>query len=213
MNHNNTLHISEPTLRRLPLYYQYLLHQKENNRDYISGTHIAQALDLVPIQVRKDLQSAGAVGKPKVGYSVDALLHIIEHFLGYDNSTDAFLVGVGNLGQALMGYDGFNNFGVNVVAAFDIDRSCIGREFFGKPVFPVNKFKNLVYRMNVKIGIITTPPEPAARIAKMMADSGIKGIWNFAPVHLDLPDSVIVQNENLAVSLSMLLGKMNMRKE
>ena len=121
--------IPEPTLRRLPIYYQYLKRVHEEKRtDYISCTQIGNALNVQPIQVRKDLQIADAVGKPKTGYSVPELIDTIEEFLGWNNTTDAYLVGVGNLGSALLGYQGFREYGLNVIAAFDNDEKKIGKE-------------------------------------------------------------------------------------
>lgn len=199
--------ISKPTLMRLPMYYHYLIKLRDAGVKNISCTTIATALGLIPIQVRKDLQNAGAVGKPKVGHDVSNLVSIIQYTLGYNNSNDAFLVGAGNLGQALIGYKEFEKYGMEIVAAFDTSVLKIGNMYFGKTVFSTTKFKDLAKRMNIKIGIITTPSKYAQNIADMMIDAGIIGIWNFAPVHLVIPESIFVQNENLAVSLSVLLNK------
>ena len=204
-----TIKISEPTLRRLPMYYQCLLKQRAKKDEFISCTHIAKELGLIPVQVRKDLQSAGAIGKPKVGYNVEELIMIIQNTLGYNNLSEAFLVGMGNLGQALAAHNEFEKCGMEIIATFDTSPLKIGRDYFGKRVFPLNKFKNLTERMNIKIGIITTPANYAQEIAEIMVDAGIKAIWNFAPVYLNVPDDVYVQNENLASSLSVLLNKMS----
>jgi redox-sensing transcriptional repressor len=203
-----SIKIPEPSLRRLPMYYQCLIKAKNNGIKNISCTNIAEALDLIPVQVRKDLQSAGAVGKPKVGYEVEELIGIIKNTLGYNHSNEAFLVGMGNLGQALSAHKEFEKCGMEIIATFDTSPLKIGRDYFGKRVFPLNKFKNLTQRMNIKIGIITTPAKYAQEIADLMVDAGIKGIWNFAPTHLNVPDDVHVQNENLAASLSVLINKM-----
>ncbi len=205
----STIKIPEPTLRRLPMYYQCLMKHKVSGREFISCTHIAEDLSLIPVQVRKDLQAAGAVGKPKVGYDVDTLISIIQNTLGYNHSSEAFLVGMGNLGQALAAHREFEKCGMEIIAAFDNSPLKIGRDYFGKRVFPLNKFKNLAQRMNIKLGIITTPAKNAQEIADLMVDAGIKGIWNFAPAHLNVPDDVYVQNENLAASLSVLINKMS----
>lgn len=199
--------IPEPTLRRLPMYYQYLIKQKAKKREYISCTHIANALELVPVQVRKDLQNAGAIGKPKVGYYVNTLISIIENTLGYNDLSEAFLVGMGNLGQALTGHKEFEKCGMEIIATFDNSPLKIGRDYFDKKVYPVNKFNELAKKMNIKIGVITTPAAYAQETADIMVEAGIMGIWNFAPIHLIVPDDVYVQNENLASSLSVLLNK------
>jgi redox-sensing transcriptional repressor len=196
--------ISQPALRRLPGYYQYLRKQLNQGLDTISCTTIADELGLNPIQVRKDLQMTGAIGRPKIGYHVAATLEALEKCLGYNNTKDAFLVGVGNLGMALLGYEGFKAYGLNIVAAFDTDPAKIGFECRGRIIQPLAKFSNLAQRMNIQIGIITVPPQEAVQTSILMVNAGIKAIWNFAPVHLNLPAGIIVQNENMAASLAVL---------
>ena len=115
--------IQEPILRRLPLYHSLLVNIKTQ---YISCTQIAEELNLIPIQVRKDLESTGVIGKPKIGYSVKELIARIESYLGWDNKTEAFLVGVGHLGSALIGYKGFKDYGLQIVGAFDNDPKKVG---------------------------------------------------------------------------------------
>ncbi len=121
--------IPEPTLRRLPLYHQYLKRMhSEKNLEYISSNQIGNDLHILPIQVRKDLEITEAMGKPKLGYDIVELMGAIETFLGWNNTTDGYLVGVGHLGSALLGYQGFKDYGLNIVAAFDSDKSKIGTE-------------------------------------------------------------------------------------
>lgn len=197
--------IPEPTLRRLPIYYHYLSKLTQGSEaDCISCTQIADDLKLIPIQVRKDLEITGALGKPKVGYNVAALKKIIADFLGWNNMSDAFLVGAGHLGQALLGYQGFKDYGLNIAAAFDVDPKKVGKEIQGKKILHVYKLPGLAKRMNVQIGILTAPAHAAQELASLMIDAGIKAIWNFAAVRLVVPDGVIVQHENLASSLAVL---------
>jgi redox-sensing transcriptional repressor len=201
--------IPEPTLRRLPIYYQYLKRMHgEKNLDYISCTQIGNDLNILPIQVRKDLQVADAVGKPKLGYSVSELIETIEDFLGWNNTTDAYLVGVGNLGAALLGYQGFKEYGLNIIAAFDIDGSKVGSEIKGKKVFDVAKLPDMIRRMSIKIGILTVPAGSAQEQADTMVKAGIHAIWNFSPMKISVPPDVIVQHENLASSLGVLSKKL-----
>jgi redox-sensing transcriptional repressor len=196
--------IPEPTLRRLPLYYDYLKKYLAADNEYISCTTIAEALNFIPIQVRKDLEFTGVVGKPKVGYAVKELMRCIESFLKWDNTTDAFLVGAGHLGGALLGYKGFREHGLNIVAAFDVSQEIIGTQIHGKKVLPLEKLGELVRRMKVKIGIITVPTEAAQMVADEMVKAGIKAIWTFAPARLKVSDDIYVQHENLASSLAVL---------
>jgi redox-sensing transcriptional repressor len=201
--------IPEPTLRRLPIYHQYLKRMHgERNQDYISCTQIGNDLNILPIQVRKDLQVADAVGKPKLGYSVTELIETIGDFLGWNNTTDAYLVGVGNLGSALLGYHGFKEYGLNIIAAFDVDGSKVGSQVRGKMIFDVAKLPDMIRRMSIKIGILTVPASCAQEQADIMVKAGIHAIWNFSPVKISVPPDVIVQHENLASSLGVLSKKL-----
>ena len=211
MDYSNLKMIPEPSLRRLPVYHRLLKQLSLEGMEYVSCTPIAQSLSLNPIQVRKDLELTGIVGKPKVGYSTAELIGSIERYLGWDNETDAFLVGVGHLGEALLGYKGFRNVGIKIVAGFDSDPGKIGRSIQGVRVFPVKKLSELVRRMKVKIGILTVPADGAEEAARVMIDGGIRAIWNFAPVKIKSPESVIIQNENLAASLAVLSKKLKIQ--
>jgi redox-sensing transcriptional repressor len=203
--------IPEPTLRRLPVYYQYLKKmQSEKKLDYISCTQIGQALSVQPIQVRKDLEITDAVGKPKLGYGVRELISTIEEFLGWNNTTDAYLVGVGNLGSALLDYQGFRDYGLNIVAAFDVDEEKVGTEIGGKKVIHVTKLPYMIKRMKIKIGILTVPAHHAQELADIMVKAGISALWNFSPVKINVPPGIVVQHENLAASLVVLSKKLAM---
>lgn len=201
--------IPEPTLRRLPIYYQYLKKLKnEGNVEFISATQIGNDLNIIPIQVRKDLEITEVVGKPKIGYRVSELIKSIEEFLGWNNITDAFLVGAGNLGSALLGYNGFKEYGLNIVAGFDDDENKVGKEINGKMIFHINKLPEMTQRMGIKIGILTVPAPFAQEVANIMIKAGIRAIWNFTHVKLNVPPHVIVQHENLAASLVVLSKKL-----
>ena len=200
--------IPEPTMRRLPLYQSYLKLQFDAGVKLVSCTQIAENFKLTPIQVRKDLAFTGIVGKPKVGYEVGGLLKSVEECLGWNNSTEAFLIGAGSLGEALLKYRGFDKYGLDIVAAFDIDSQKIGREIGGKKIFDFSKFSNLAARMQIKIGILAVPETEAQRIADLMIKSGIRAIWNFAPIRVAVPESVIIQNENLSASFVVLSKKL-----
>ncbi len=204
--------IPEPTLRRLPIYYKYLKMKFDEKDRYVSCTTIAKNLNLKSIQVRKDLQVTGATGKPKVGYHIESVLSAIETCLGYNNVKDTLLVGTGHLGLALLGYKGFREYGLNIVAAFDTDPHKIGAVYHGKKVYNLSQFKLLAQRLKIQIGIITTPAEVAQIVCDQMVESGIKAIWNFAPVHLMVPADVIVQNENMSSSLAVLSKQLLERK-
>jgi len=189
---------------RLPSYLSYLKSLPEGDNEYVSATTVAMALGLNDVQVRKDLACVSKKGRPKLGYVTEELIKDIESFLGYDDLNDAIIVGAGRLGGALMSYDGFKEYGLNIVAAFDVDESKVGTEICGKKVLPMDKMAELCERMKIRIGIITVPAHAAQMVCDMLVKSGIYAIWNFAPTHLKVPDNILVQQENMAASLAVL---------
>lgn len=199
-----TQSISKQALMRLPVYLNYLKSLPVGAPANISATAIAEALHLHDVQVRKDLAVVSSGGRPKVGYVTQNLIHDLEQFLGYDNTDHAVVVGVGNLGRALLLYDGFRTFGLNIVAAFDRDEALIGQTIGDKCVFPMEKLENLCERLKIRIGIITVPAAAAQPVCDALIRGGVLAIWNFAPTHLNVPKGVLVQNENMAASLAML---------
>ena len=170
----------------------------------ISATGIAEALGLNDVQVRKDLSLVSDGGRPKVGYAIEDLIYDIEHFLGYDDTHTAVLVGAGNLGRALLSYSGFAEYGLDILAAFDADPALVGREINGKPIFPMEKLSEVCAQRQVKIGIITVPNYEAQHVCDLLVQSGVQAIWNFAPVHLTVPADVLMQSENMACSFALL---------
>lgn len=196
---------SKATIARYPIYLRYLREKQEAGEENISSTRIADDLKLNPVQVRKDLALVSSVsGKPKLGFGVVELITDLERFLGLDNVNDAVLVGVGGLGKALLLYGGFAGYGLNIVAGFDVREEVIGTRVGNVPIFGTDKLKSTVERLGVKLGIVTVPQAAAQATADLLVASGIRGIWNFAPTHLDLPQGVTVKNEDLAASLSVL---------
>ena len=199
--------VPEPTLRRLPMYHRYLKERLAAGQDRVSCTDIGLELKLDPTQVRKDLEFTGVAGRPRVGYPLAEMIEGIERFLGWNNVNEAFLVGAGNLGAALLGYQRFSEYGLNIIAAFDADPEKVNRTIHGKQVLPLAKLPNLARRMHVLIGIITVPDAAAQEVADLLVAGGIMAIWNFAPVQLRVPEHVIVHNENLYGSLASLSQK------
>lgn len=195
--------ISKSVLKRLPGYLSYLKSIPDNASPYISATGLASALGKGEVQVRKDLAIVSDGGRPKIGYLRESLIEDISQFLGYNNTTDAILVGAGKLGQALLGYSGFSAYGLNILAAFDeiVTKDC---STDGKPIYSMDKMESFCHKNKVLMGIITVPAEYAQSVCNQMIQYGIKAIWNFAPVHLDVPGNILVQNENIATSLAVL---------
>ncbi|MDL2214146.1 redox-sensing transcriptional repressor Rex [Clostridia bacterium OttesenSCG-928-O13] len=205
MKEPNTGSISIQAFRRLPMYYTYLKVQQKQGVVNISSPTIAKDLQLNEVQVRKDLAAVSAEGgKPRTGFDIGDLLCDIGTFLGYNNIDDAILVGVGQLGKSLLSYGGFEENGVRIVAGFDSDPTLCGKAVGGKGVFSMEKLPSLVGRMSIHIGIITVPGPAAQAVCDILVQNGILAVWNFAPVHLSVPEHVLVQNENMAVSLALL---------
>lgn len=195
--------ISKSVLKRLPGYLAYLKNLPDTAPPNISATAMAAALGMGEVQVRKDLAMVSDGGRPKIGYQREALIDDIEQFLGYDNTTDAVLIGAGKLGQALMGYRGFDDYGLNILAAFDLKPQAEA-SVDGKPIYPNSRLTSFCRTHKVLMGILTVPAEQAQAAAEQLITCGIKAIWNFAPTHLDLPPHILVQNENMATSLAVL---------
>ena len=195
--------ISKAVLKRLPGYLAYLKSMPEDGSPYISATALANALNMGEVQVRKDLAMVSDGGRPKIGYPRQQLMEDIEQFLGYDNTTDAVLIGAGKLGQALCGYSGFNAYGLNILAAFDVNPPAEKTEE-GTPIYNISHLESFCRANKVLMGIITVPADFAQNVCDQLIACGIKAVWNFAPTHLDVPNHILVQNENMATSLAVL---------
>ena len=195
--------ISKSVLKRLPGYVTYLRSLPQDGSPYISATALANALGMGEVQVRKDLAMVSEGGRPKIGYLRESLIEDIEQFLGYDNTTDAVLIGAGKLGQALLGYSGFEAYGLNILAAFDA-KPIADHTDDGKPIYPISQLESFCRANKVLMGIITVPVSQAQSVCDQLISCGIKAVWNFAPTHLEVPDHILVQNENMATSLAVL---------
>ena len=202
----NGYSIPKATLGRLPQYLEYL-RTLPGIRRTISATAIARALSLGDVQVRKDLAAVCGAGKPKIGYETDKLITDIESHLGYERLTNAVLVGAGKLGRALLDYDGFEEYGVRIVAGFDCNETALKRGT--KDILPIKDIKSYCCEHEVKLGIITVGQGSAQDVCDMLVKSGIKAIWNFAPVTLKVPSGVLLKQENLALSLAYLKGQIS----
>ena len=196
--------IPKATLGRLPMYLQYLKSLPQESNENISATSIAKGLSLGDVQVRKDLAAVSGTGKPKVGYETSKLISDIECHLGYESLTNAVLVGAGKLGKALLDYDGFEEFGVKIIAAFDRNDQVINIGKSSKEILPISMLSSFCKEHEVKIGIITVGQGSAQDVCDRLAESGIKAIWNFAQCTLRVPSDVLLKQENLALSLAYL---------
>jgi redox-sensing transcriptional repressor len=214
MQKNTPVSISRQALQRMPYYLQALRAAHDSGAEIISAPTVAAQLGLNEVQVRKDFASvSNTAGKPKTGFQTSELIAAIESCLGYDNSNDAVLVGAGSLGRALLSYRGFEEYGLSIVAAFDVDPNLTGGEISGKQVLPMNKLSSICHNMNIHIGVITVPASQAQGVCDALVASGVLAIWNFAPVHLNTPEGILVQSENMAASLAVLSKHLSERLE
>ena len=200
--------IPKATLGRIPRYLSYLKTLSLDKVPYISATTVAKELKLGEVQVRKDLAMVSGAGKPRVGYDTETLIGQLEDCLGYNRLTLAVLIGAGRLGRALLQYDGFQHFGVKIVAAFDSNDHVLGLDSKTE-ILPMNQFAVFCKEHNVELGIITVGEGSAQAVCDQMVENGIKAIWNFAPCKLQVPDGVMLQNENLALSLAHLRNRLS----
>lgn len=199
------------TVKRLPTYLNMLRRLCSADVEYVSTTELIKHLKYEPVLVRKDLASLGIAGRQKLGYRPGELMRAIEEYLGWNKSGEAFLVGAGGLGGALLGYRKFDEYGFKIVAAFDVNPAKVGRNLHGIDVLHVSKLPNLAKRMGVRIAVLTVPPESAQTVAEMLVQAGFIGIWNFTSEELHISDSVVVHNENLASGLALFTYKLRER--
>lgn len=192
--------ISFAMMNRLPLYLDYLLNLETKGVENVSATVLAKDMGLGEVLVRKELSVISGKGKPRIGYKTSSLIKDFDNFLQVDTTTKAVIVGAGKLGRALLGYNRFNKFGVDILAAFDSDIDKIDN----KKIYSMNRLKTFIKDNKVKIGIITVPKENAVEVYETLVDAGVKGIWNFAQVILKKKAGVIVKQQNLALSLAHL---------
>ena len=194
--------LSQGTLQRLPQYLIMLKPEQRSGRTAVTAEEIGAVVQVSPSQVRHDLTACGADGAE--AWEIGLLIQTIEHALGYDDVASAVIVGAGQLGRALLSYQNYADYGVEVLAAFDANEDMAGQEVAGKPILSVKRMSGLCRRMKVHIGIITVPAAFAQEACDALLEGGVQAIWNFAPVHLKVPEGVIVKNEIIAVSLGEL---------
>ncbi len=204
-NKHRTPVLSMQALRRMPAYLYYLKTLHAEGIPSVSAGKAAEFFHYSEIQVRKDFAAVStARGKAKTGFSVKELIDGIELYLGFRNTKEALLAGTGRLGRALLHYDGFAAYGLSIVAAFDNDPEMVGKVINGKHVLSAEKISDTCSRLKTNIGIIAVPAPQAQIVCDQFVAGGAKAIWNFAPRNLTVPEGILVQNENMAVSLAIL---------
>ena len=193
--------ISKKLLKRLPKYLAHLRSLPEESN--VSATAMAKVLGLGEVMVRKDLAKISETGRRRTGRSRERLIRDIEEYLALTAEMPTVIVGAGKLGRALLDYDGFDASGFRILAAFDLE-PVDAEQNNERPIYPMSRLQNFCRYYHVRIGVITVPAENAQAVCDLLVSCGVSAIWNFAPVHLDVPGNILVQNENMATSLAVL---------
>ena len=205
---NDSQTIPEPTLRRLPWYLAYLKLEADKGESYVSSTQIARAINVSASQIAKDLSLVNVSGKTRVGYDVNELVDVLENFLGFRSAHRAFLFGVGSLGGALLQDRGLSQYGMEIVAGFDVNPEVIGTEINGLPVFGISEFAQKQAEMDISIGVLTVPVDQAQKVADKMVEGGIRAIWNFTPFRISVPNHIVVQNTSIYAHLAVMFNRL-----
>lgn len=204
--------VPEPTLRRLPWYLSNVKLLKKKGERYVSSTQISKEINIDASQIAKDLSYVNITGRTRVGYEVDTLIRVLEDFLGFTNLHKAFLFGVGSLGGALLGDSGLTHFGLEIVAAFDVNPVLVGTSISGIPIYHTDEFAQKMKEYEVHIGVLTVPIEIAQCITDVMVSGGIKAVWNFTPFRIRVPEDIVVQNTSLYAHLAVMFNRLNFNK-
>jgi len=205
--------VPEPTLRRLPWYLAYAQLVLKEGDLHLSSTQIAKNIDVDASMVAKDLSYVSITGKTRVGYDVKELVEVPEDFLGFTNSHKAFLFGVGSLGGALMHDNGLEQFGLELVAGFDVKYELAGTSINHIPIHHIERFAELQKLTGINIGILTVPIDKAQKVSEIMIEGGIQAIWNFTPFRIRVPENIIVQNTSIYAHLAVMFNRLNAIKE
>ena len=201
--------VPEPTLRRLPWYLAFVKLMKGKGEAFISSTQIAKEINVDPSQVAKDLSFVNISGKTRVGYDINALVDVLEDFLGFTSQHKAFLFGVGSLGASLLHDTGLSQYGLEIVAGFDVREDLYGSMINGIPVFHMEDFPAKQKEYGATIGVITVPVEKAQEVTDRIIEGGIKALWNFTPFRIRVPEHIVVQNTSMYAHLAVMFNRLN----
>lgn len=205
----DNISVPEPTLRRLPWYLSNVKLLKQKGESHVSSTQISKEINIDASQIAKDLSYVHIAGRTRVGYEIDTLIEVLENFLGFTRMHKAFLFGVGSLGGALLRDSGLSHFGLEIVAAFDVNPQLVGTDINGIPIYHTDEFRQRMQESPVHIGVLTVPIEIAQNITDVMVDGGIRAVWNFTPFRIRVPEHIVVQNTSLYAHLAVMFNRLN----
>lgn len=200
--------VPEPVLKRLPWYLAYIKLLQARGKEVVSSTFIARSIGIDPSLVAKDLSYVNIVGKTRVGYSTDEMVEVLGKFLGFVDRHKAFVFGVGNLGAALIRDKGLYQYGLDIVAGFDVDPAVIGDSTLGVPIYDVSQLGEQM-QPDVRIGVLTVPVEHSQEVTDRMVAEGIRAVWNFTPYRIAVPDHVVVENLSMYASLAVMFNRVD----
>ncbi len=201
--------LPEPTLRRLPWYLAYVDILKARELEYVSSTQISRALNVDASQIAKDLSFLGLKGKTRIGYEVKALAEALAGFLGFHNSHNAFVIGCGSLGQALIRDSGLANYGLRIVAGFDISPSLTGLDIGSVRIHHIDDIYDVMDENPASIGILCVPVECAQESADIAIAAGVKAIWNFTPYRVKVAQDIVMANTSIYAHLALIYNRLN----
>lgn len=203
--------IPEPTLRRLPWYLAYIKLLKKQGETHVSSTQIGEKINVPSAQIAKDLSYVDASGKTRVGYDIDLLIDVLEEILGFRTKHKAVLFGVGSLGAALLADSGLEQYSLKIEAGFDVDQAVINRSIGQIPVYHSDEFVERNKIIKAEIGVLTVPSEIAQQVADYMIQGGIRGIWNFTPFRIRVPENIVLQNTSIYADLAVMFNWLNVK--
>lgn len=201
--------VPEPALRRLPWYLSYIKLLKKKGETHVSSTQIAKKINVSSTQIAKDLSYVKVSGKTRVGYEIALLIDVLEQFLGFTSQHKAVVLGVGSLGGALLSDSGLEQFGLKIIAGFDVNEEIIGSKINTIPVYDIDTFAAYNKKNKVDIAILTVPPDNAQEVAEFAIKSGVRAIWNFTPFRVRVPDHIVLQNTSLYAHLAVMFNRLS----
>lgn len=205
--------IPQGVVSRLPIYFRYLSELKSDNVRRVSSAQLGEALSITAAQIRSDLSYFGSFGQQGYGYRVDELLEQVSSILGLSNPYQLILIGAGNLGRALASYGNFRSRGFEIKAIFDSNPLLEGNFLAGCVIQPAERLEDYLKENTVDIAVISTPKDVSQGICDQLTNNGVKGIWNFSPVHLQVSDDVLVEHTHLTDSLLRLSFRLQERNK
>lgn len=205
--------IPKATAKRLPIYYRYLNMLSDSGKKRVSSNELAEAVKVDSATIRRDFSYFGALGKRGYGYDVENLLEFFKKTLNQDKLTNVALIGVGNLGHALLNFNFHRSNNVRINAAFDINEEITGTIQSGVPIYPMEDMKEQLKIQQIEIVILTVPANVAQGVTNDLIEVGVKGILNFTPLRISVPESVLVQNVDLTNELQTLIYFLDLEKQ